>query len=87
MHRTFLALTAAVPLAFAVLPAQAMPAAGAPDVAAAPAVTLVAGGCGLGFHRGPFGGCRPNGGPVVVARRCPRGFHLGPFGRACRPNF
>jgi hypothetical protein len=26
-----------------------------------------AGGCGPGFHRGPYGGCRPNGGPVVVA--------------------
>jgi hypothetical protein len=24
-------------------------------------VTLVAGGCGLGFHRGPYGGCLPNG--------------------------
>jgi hypothetical protein len=24
-------------------------------------VTLVAGGCGLGFHRGPYGACRPNG--------------------------
>ena len=24
-------------------------------------VTLVAGGCGIGFHRGPYGGCRPNG--------------------------
>jgi hypothetical protein len=24
------------------------------------------GGCGPGFHRGPYGGCRPNG-PVVVA--------------------
>jgi hypothetical protein len=23
-------------------------------------VALVAGGCGLGFHRGPYGGCRPN---------------------------
>ncbi len=23
-------------------------------------------GCGIGFHRGPYGGCRPNGGPVVV---------------------
>ena len=23
-----------------------------------------AGGCGLGFHRGPYGGCRPNGGGV-----------------------
>jgi hypothetical protein len=27
-----------------------------------------AGGCGLGFHRGPYGGCRPNGGVVVVER-------------------
>jgi hypothetical protein len=43
-----------------------------------------AGGCGPGFHRGPYGGCRPNGGAVVVApapvvvvrpgRVCPRGF-------------
>ena len=24
------------------------------------------GGCGPGFHRGPYGGCRPNRGPVVV---------------------
>lgn len=23
-------------------------------------------GCGIGFHRGPYGHCRPNGGPVVV---------------------
>jgi hypothetical protein len=26
----------------------------------APGVTLVSGGCGIGFHRGPWGGCRPN---------------------------
>jgi hypothetical protein len=26
-----------------------------------------AGGCGVGFHRGPYGGCQPNGGAVVVA--------------------
>jgi hypothetical protein len=30
-------------------------------------ITLVAGGCGAGFHRGPNGGCRRNGGAVVVA--------------------
>ena len=28
-----------------------------------------AGGCGPGFHRGPYGGCRPNGGVVVVPPR------------------
>jgi hypothetical protein len=26
-----------------------------------------AGGCGRGFHRGPYGGCRVNRGAVVVA--------------------
>jgi hypothetical protein len=29
------------------------------------------GGCGPGFHRGPYGGCRPNRGPVVVAPVAP----------------
>jgi hypothetical protein len=29
-----------------------------PEVAGA---TLIAGGCGIGFHRGPYGGCIPNG--------------------------
>jgi hypothetical protein len=28
------------------------------------------GGCGIGFHRGPLGGCRPNG-VVVVAPAAP----------------
>jgi hypothetical protein len=44
-------------------------------------------GCGLGFHRGPLGGCQPN-----VAPRGPFGrnacwFERGPFGgmhRVCR---
>jgi hypothetical protein len=26
-----------------------------------------AGGCGAGFHRGPYGGCQPNRGAVIVA--------------------
>jgi hypothetical protein len=59
------------------------------------AVTLAAasaaearGGCGLGWHRGPYGGCRANGeGPVVVGPRAvvvlPQGrLVVGP-GRAC----
>ncbi len=57
-------------------PVQAMPV--APLAASAPAVTLVAGGCGIGFHRGPYGGCRPNGyyggGAVVVGAP---GYHYG----------
>jgi hypothetical protein len=54
-----------------------------------------AGGCGPGWYRGPYGGCRPMGGPVVVAPRgpvvvveprprvCPYGFRWY-YGR-CRP--
>ena len=65
-------------------------------------VTLVAGGCGIGFHRGPYGGCRANAGDVVVVpgaivapvapvvvvpgRACPLGMHLGPYRRRCIPN-
>ena len=41
-------------------------------LAASAALTVVssaqaAGGCGIGFHRGPYGGCRPNLGPGPVA--------------------
>jgi hypothetical protein len=56
------------------------------------------GGCGPGWHRGVYGRCHPNGGPVVVApgapvvverpvvvapRACPYGF-VWRYGR-CRP--
>jgi hypothetical protein len=45
-------------------------------------VIRVAGGCGIGMHRGPYGGCRQNyANPGMHA--CPRGFHIGPGGR-CR---
>jgi hypothetical protein len=46
--------------------AQAMPLSGNLGGASSPSVTLVAGGCGVGWHPTPVG-CRPNGGPVVVA--------------------
>src|SRR5271169_3268440 len=44
-----------------------------------------AGGCGAGFHRGPYGGCQPNaavvlGAPVVVA---PAPVVVVPAGRVC----
>jgi hypothetical protein len=57
-----------------------------------------AGGCGAGFHRGPYGGCVANRGAVVVApvapvvvarpvvvapRACPYGFVW--RNGACRP--
>ncbi len=49
-------------LGLAAGPVQAMPI--APLSGASPDITLVAGGCGVGFHRGPYGGCLRNG--VVV---------------------
>jgi hypothetical protein len=47
------------------------------------AVIKVAQGCGPGFHRGPMGACRPNGGMVgrPVVRRCR---NWGPGRRVCR---
>ncbi len=71
----------AASLAWAASPASAMPV-GSLDQAQNAMITHVAGGCGPGFHRGPYGGCRPNGGPGPGFRRaCPPGFHLGPYGR------
>jgi hypothetical protein len=62
--------------------AGAMPLA---PLAPAPAdVIEVAGGCGPGWHRGPYGGCRRNY-ANPAAHACPRGWYLGPFGR-CRAN-
>ena len=47
-------------------------------------VIEVAGGCGRGWHRGPYGGCRRNyAKPWLHA--CPRGWYPGPYGR-CRAN-
>ena len=47
-------------------------------------VIAVAGGCGRGFHRGPYGGCLQNY-ANPAAHACPRGFYVGPGGR-CRAN-
>jgi hypothetical protein len=76
--------------------AHAAPAAWVSEQFAQSDVLLVAGGCGVGFHRGPYGYCVPNGPvvvppgavapPVVVAPRvCPPGYRLGPYGRRCLP--
>jgi hypothetical protein len=76
MRKAFYASVIAL-LGLAAGPVQAMPI--APLSGAAPDITLVAGGCGVGFHRGPYGGCLRNGavaapgvvvgGPAVVAPR------------------
>jgi hypothetical protein len=45
--------------------AQALPVSPSQSNQGAPIVTLVAQGCGPGFHRNAFGACRPNGYVVV----------------------
>jgi hypothetical protein len=47
-------------------------------------VVRVAGGCGPGWHRGPYGGCLRNF-ANPAAHACPRGYHIGPNG-GCRGN-
>jgi hypothetical protein len=56
------------------------PAGSAPDAS----IIRVAGGCGPGWHRGPYGGCLRNYADPD-AHACPRGYHIGPGG-GCRGN-
>ncbi len=60
----------------------------APMAPTAPAsqgdIIQVAGGCGLGMHRGPYGGCRVNRGRVVVVP--PRYVAPRPYVRRCPPG-
>ena len=63
--------------------AQAMPLAPV-DTAPDSNVIQVAGGCGQGWHRGPYGGCLRNY-ANPAAHACPRGYHIGPNG-GCRGN-
>jgi hypothetical protein len=82
------------------LDARALPSLPAPAPVVKPEVLLVRGFCGLGAHRGPYGGCVPNGvpygyvapvvvvPPVMVVPRvvCPYGYYYyGPYGR-CVPT-
>ena len=53
-------------------------------------VANAAGGCGPGFHRGPYGGCVANRGPVVVVRPpvvVERPIVVVPRGRICPLGF
>ena len=64
--RKYLSVAAAAAMLVSMpLAAEAFPIAPA-QTDSAP-VTLVSGGCGPAFHRGPMGGCRPNG--VMIVRR------------------
>ena len=69
MLRTATILAFGLTLSSFAFEAQAFPI--APAQATAPEVLQVRGLCGLGFHRGPYGGCVRNGvgyvEPVIVA--------------------
>jgi hypothetical protein len=59
---------------------QAMPVAPlGPTLGTSGDIIHVAQGCGPGFHRGPYGACRP-------LYSCPAGWHPGPYGKQCFPN-
>lgn len=84
-----LAVATGAALAVAGFGAQAMPAGSVSTVSAAPQITLAAQGCGPGFARGPYGGCRPiargpvvvvPARPVVVVPRGGCGVRVGPVG-------
>ena len=50
------------------------------DSSGSPEIIRVSGGCGPGWHRGPYGACRP-------LYNCPPGWHSGPFGQRCFRNW
>jgi len=74
--KIFAASAFAIGLGFAAISAsQAMPLAPLGQSVSGDAIR-VADGCGPGFHRGPYGACRP-------LFSCPPGWHPGPYGRRC----
>jgi hypothetical protein len=75
-------IVAAFVLGLVASAAQAMPL--APVESANANIVRIAGGCGPGWHRGPYGGCLRNF-ANPAAHACPRGFHVGPEG-GCRGN-
>ena len=89
MNKFFASLLIAAAIGPSAVATQAMPLGSTQDSL----VVLVAGGCGVGFHRGPYGGCRANGyyggrywgTPVRVGPCGGRGAHevCGPYGN-CR---
>jgi hypothetical protein len=77
MNTSIITVFVAVMALTSLSPARAMPL--APLDQAETTITLIAGGCGTGWHRGPGGQCRRNTG-------CGRGYRLTPNG-CRRQNF
>ncbi len=66
MLKSTLLISTAAMLTFAASAVQAMPLSGDVGGISSPYVVLVAGGCGAGFHPGPYGHCVRNGAAAVV---------------------
>jgi hypothetical protein len=77
--RMFAGFAFAIGLGLMTASAQAMPVYPA-DKPVSNEITRVAQGCGPGFHRGPYGACRP-------LYTCPPGWHTGPYGKRCFRNW
>jgi hypothetical protein len=77
--KVFAASAFAIGLGLMAVSAQAMPVYPV-DKPASNEIIRVAQGCGPGWHRGPYGACRP-------MYNCPPGWHSGPFGRRCFRNW
>ena len=74
MRSALFALALGAGLTAGVVSAEAMPAVYVDGAGPAPQLELVSGGCGPAFHRGPFGGCRPNFGGYGYGRPGWRGY-------------
>ena len=92
MRNLILAAVAAATLSLGVAGADARPLIVVEPAVAAP-IVRVGGGCGFGFHRGPYGGCVRNGGFVVrtvvpvypvVGRACVSRWTAFGYRRICR---
>jgi hypothetical protein len=79
--KMLIAFVFAIGVALSANGVQAMPF--APDQASSGIITQVAGGCGIGFHRGPYGGCRRNGYYGGVYYGAPPGAPVGPGPYPC----
>ena len=71
MHKLLLAAVFTGAIALMTLPAQAFPVSPISSAGTSSDIVQVRGGCGRGWHRGPYGGCRRNWarGRYVVPRR------------------
>ena len=84
MHKLLLAAVFTGAISLMTFQAQAFPVSPVSPAGASSDIVQVRGGCGLGWHRGPYGGCRRNWARAVVGPRC--WFRRTPWGprRVCR---